>query len=96
MPIYEYTCKKCSHIHDAMRTIASRDEPIECPECGSMECSRNITHALGAVDTTLTPDKATSGQFSQLMDKMKRGHPESAHSSLDRASSRNGGLWGNN
>jgi len=96
MPIYEYTCESCSHTHDAMRTIASRDEPIECPECGSSECKRNITSALGAVDTTLTPDKATGGQFSQLMDKMKRSSTKDAHATLDRASSRNAGMWGNN
>ena len=96
MPIYEYTCKQCNHVHDSMRSIDSRDSPIDCPECEHNECSRNITGAMGAVDTLLTPDRATGGQYSQLMDKMKRGTPKSYHESLDRSSNRNGSIWGNN
>ncbi len=96
MPIYEYTCKQCNHVHDSMRSIDSRDEPIECPECASMECSRNITGAMGAVDTTLTADKATGGQFSEIVDRMKRGTPKQYHETLDRSVNRDGGIWGNN
>ncbi len=96
MPIYEYTCKKCNHVHDEMRSIDSRDSSIDCPECNHKECSRNITGAMGAVDTNLTPDKATGGQYSELMNKMKRGTPKSYHETLDRSSNRDGGIWGNN
>jgi putative FmdB family regulatory protein len=90
MPIYEYTCKKCDHVHDEMRSIDSRDSPIDCPECEHNECSRNITGAMGAVDTLLTPDRATGGQFSQMIDKIKRGTPKSYHKNLDRTSNHNG------
>ena len=96
MPIYEYTCKKCNHVHDEMRSIDSRDSPIDCPECEHKECSRNITGAMGAVDTNLTADRVTGGQYSELMDKMKRGTPKSYHKNLDRSTSRNGSIWGNN
>jgi putative FmdB family regulatory protein len=96
MPIYEYTCNKCNHVHDAVRSVDNRDSPIECPECASMDSIKNVTGAMGAVDTKLTPDKATGGQYSQLMDKMKRGTPKAYHETLDRSSSRNGSIWGNN
>ena len=51
---------------------------------------------MGAVDTNLTPDKATGGQYSELMNKMKRGTPKTYHDTLDRSSNRDGGIWGNN
>ena len=46
MPIYEYTCTKCDHVHDDIRTVANRDEPIDCPECEHNECSRNILNRM--------------------------------------------------
>ena len=96
MPIYEYTCNQCNHVHDAVRSVDNRDSPIESPECASMDSIKNVTGAMGAVDTKLTPDPATGGKYSQLMDKMKRGTPKAYHESLDRSSNRNGSIWGNN
>jgi hypothetical protein len=51
---------------------------------------------MGAVDTLLTPDRATGGQFSQMIDKIKRGQPKAYHDTLDRTSNHNGSIWGNN
>jgi len=51
---------------------------------------------MGAVDTTLTADKATGGQFSEITDRIKRGTPKQYHETLDRAANRDGGIWGNN
>ena len=97
MPIYEYTCTKCDHVHDDIRTVANRDEPIDCPECEHNECSRNILNSvMAAVDTNLTPDKATGGQYSEMIDKMKHGTPKSYHETLDRGTNQNGSIWGNN
>ena len=33
MPIYEYQCKKCTLIWEAIRPIAMKNEPLKCP-CG--------------------------------------------------------------
>jgi putative FmdB family regulatory protein len=33
MPLYEYKCKRCSHVVEIMHGI--NDKPVrECPECG--------------------------------------------------------------
>ena len=33
MPIYQYRCQQCRHLHEAMQKVS--DPPItECPECG--------------------------------------------------------------
>jgi putative FmdB family regulatory protein len=34
MPIYEYECLSCQHPFDALLSVANRDEPQPCPECG--------------------------------------------------------------
>ncbi len=34
MPTYDYACVACGGF-DAMRTVAERDEPVACPDCGS-------------------------------------------------------------
>ena len=50
---------------------------------------------MAAVDTNLTPDKATGGQYSEMIDKMKRGTPKAYHETLDRGTNQNGSIWGN-
>jgi putative FmdB family regulatory protein len=34
MPTYDYACAGCGGF-DAFRTLAARDEPAACPECGA-------------------------------------------------------------
>lgn len=42
MPIYEYACKKCQHILDALQKIG--DDPlVDCPECGKPELRRLLS-----------------------------------------------------
>lgn len=44
MPIYEYKCKKCSHIFEIMQS--SKDEKegeIMCPRCGAKESVKVIS-----------------------------------------------------
>ncbi|MEO8937542.1 MAG: zinc ribbon domain-containing protein [Burkholderiaceae bacterium] len=33
MPTYDYACPACGGF-DALRTLARRDEPVACPDCG--------------------------------------------------------------
>lgn len=35
MPIYEYKCPQCTKEIEKIRKIAEREDPLECPECGS-------------------------------------------------------------
>jgi putative FmdB family regulatory protein len=43
MPIYEYTCKKCSQGFDALRWASEKDKPVICPRCGSEETERRLS-----------------------------------------------------
>ncbi len=40
MPIYEYRCKKCSHVFELMRRLSARDDKAPCPECKSRATTR--------------------------------------------------------
>ena len=42
MPIYEYACKSCEHVLDALQKM-SDDPLIECPECGKPSLKRLIS-----------------------------------------------------
>lgn len=35
MPIYRYKCPKCNYSIKKIREIGERDEPLECPKCGT-------------------------------------------------------------
>ena len=44
MALYEYKCAECEERFDLMRPMAAADEPADCPECGSVESRRVISH----------------------------------------------------
>ena len=42
MPIYEYQCRKCEHLFDALQKI--NEEPlVDCPSCGENTLKRLIS-----------------------------------------------------
>ena len=43
MPIYEYECQKCGHVFDKFVRSMSAPLQVECPECHSTDCRKNIT-----------------------------------------------------
>ena len=43
MALYEYKCADCEEKFDAMRSMSAADDPVECPDCGSMESRRLIS-----------------------------------------------------
>jgi len=98
MPNYGYECNKCEHYFEEVHSIADREKPTQekCPSCGKSNCVvkswRDVTPGLSA-DTTLTPDKASGGRWSELMSRMKQNMPEYAKKKLDRASDMRGTRW---
>lgn len=34
MPSYNYSCEKCEHTTELMRTISKRNDPLKCEKCG--------------------------------------------------------------
>ena len=91
MPTYDYQCETCNHQFDRFEKISSRDEPCKepCPECNENKVRRGWFNApVGGVDATLTANKATGGQWNQLMEKMKKSPVmgRDAKANLDRTS----------
>lgn len=80
MPMYDYYCEKCSKLWEENLPMSKRNLPCKspCPICkedGGVK--KNITGFPGVnVDTTLTPDKATGGKWSEITNKIKSGLPE--------------------
>lgn len=112
MPVYEYYCNKCEHTFDEVLPMSRYNEPCEnpCPKCGgggggadddsssssSSSVQRVVSITQMGVDATMTPDKKTGGQFSELMSRMKDGLPKRYRDNLDHASSRTGKRMGSN
>ena len=98
MPTYNYECKKCEHLWEQYTSIADREKPTKepCPKCGKTgevfkswkECTPSVE-----VDMTLTPDKATGGRWTELMNKMKAGAPPRLRGRLDQSNNMRGRRW---
>ena len=43
MPFYEYHCPSCNTGFTLMRTMAERDEPATCPDCGEFTALREVS-----------------------------------------------------
>ena len=43
MPIFEYVCKDCGTEFDDLVSISNRDNPQQCPSCGSTNSERKIS-----------------------------------------------------
>jgi len=96
MPIYEYKCGGCEHVFDEYLTVSDRDKPLKqsCPECGKRSVTKLVSAATMGVDMNCTPDKKTGGDWSRLMDKMKKNTPKRYHEGIDKSTSRSGGKLG--
>ncbi len=98
MPIYEYYCEdtQCNHEFEKMLGMSSRDTPTTepCPECGKKTIKKGVSATTMGVDMNLTPDKATGGDWSRLMDKVKKTASPKYHAGLDAATDNNAGHLG--
>ena len=97
--MYDYQCEACNHQFDRFELIATRDEPCDrpCPDCNETKVRRGWFNApVGGVDANLTPDKATGGQWSQLMNKLKKSKVvnREGQKNLEQASNRTGAKYG--
>ena len=43
MPIYEYRCDTCGNEYEELTRRGTRDEEVECPECGTHESDRVLS-----------------------------------------------------
>ena len=98
MPMYDYQCEKCKHIWESFESYANREKPttVPCTECNATDIIRTIGGFPGiASDTTLTADKKTGGQWSEMMDRVKNSGtvPKRYHDRLDQSTNQSGRKW---
>lgn len=97
MPNYGYVCEGCSYKFEKVLKMSERDVPLKekCPKCNKKKVNKDFETLLPGLgsDTTLTPDKATGGRWSELMNKMKNGLSKKYHSKLENTKSKTGRLW---
>ena len=98
MPNYGFKCEKCENLFECLLSISNRENPLNepCPHClneGSIVKDFQGIRCNLSADSTLTPDKATGGRWSELMGKMKKGLAPRYHGKLDAATNRTGRRW---
>jgi putative FmdB family regulatory protein len=96
MPNYDYLCEACNHPFEAFAPYEDREKACEekCSQCGEKKVIRIIGGFPGlAADTTLTPDKKTGGQWSEMMEKVKSGIPKQYHKNIDKSTNMSGKRW---
>ena len=98
MPIYEYHCSReeCNHQFEEYLTMSNRDKPTTspCPECGENTVKKGVSVTTMGADMNMSPDKATGGDWSKLMTKVKKATPARDHDRLDSYSSNSAGHLG--
>ena len=96
MPTYDYKCDACEHVFEAFHTMNEENTPSKkpCPECGKEKVTKAVSKPAGlGADTTLTPDKKTGGQWSEMMGRIKSGIPKRYHAGLDKSTNLSGRRW---
>lgn len=81
MPIYEYDCAACGDF-TSLRSMADRDQPCDCPECGTLS-KRVILSApslatMSSTQRTAIAANERSSHAPQTLDEYKqsRKHPK--------------------
>jgi len=86
MPIYEYVCTECEHVHEALQKLS--DAPlIDCPACGESTLKKKVSAAgfrlsgSGWYETDFKSDKQKN-----LVDKPKESSAKTDTSSKKESS----------
>ncbi|MBT4530544.1 MAG: zinc ribbon domain-containing protein [Phycisphaerae bacterium] len=98
MPNYEYECDGCKFQFEDIQSMSNDKVPCKnpCPECGEKKVRKGFrTAPVGGADATLTPDKATGGRWSEMMEKIKHSGQVAPkyHDKLDASTKRTGRRW---
>lgn len=100
MPLYEYKCKECGITTEIITSVTNRDSDAKvtgCPGClkkGVLE--RIVSNIMIASDSTLSPNKATGGQWNALIDKITNtgaGIDNTAKKNLEQTKHNRGRRW---
>ena len=77
MPAYDYKCKSCENIFEQFRSISKRNDPSECPKCGSTEVEMAFgTCSLNIGDPTHLGVNKTDSGWKEVLTRMQKKHPK--------------------
>ena len=75
MPTYDKKCNECDELFEVRCRIAEKDEPKECPHCGSMDSVYMLsTPVLSRHSERLMTHKKDSG-FGEVLSKISERNP---------------------
>lgn len=70
MPIYDFRCKSCKHEWTVMCSIATKDDPKVCPECGNIESEQVILGAPSLGDPVRLGVRKMDDGFREVLSKV--------------------------
>jgi putative FmdB family regulatory protein len=79
MPTYDYACSACGGF-DAIRSVAQRDEPARCPECGLVAprvfiAAPRLALMEGATRSALATNERARHEPKSSRDYVRLKHP---------------------
>ena len=78
--MYDYRCEKCEKLWEEHLSMSNSDKPCgeKCPHCGADDTVKKHVGGFPGVnvDATLTPDKATGGRWSEVMNRINNSLPD--------------------
>ncbi len=74
MPTYDYACPDCGGF-DALRTLARRDEPAACPDCGTSSPRVMVTAPRLALMASGTRDAIATNERASHAPRSSRDQP---------------------
>ncbi len=74
MPTYDYACPGCGGF-DALRTVACRDEPVACPDCGTASPRVLVTAPRLALMASGTRHAITTNERAAHAPRSSRDEP---------------------
>lgn len=67
MPTYEFECDRCADLVTEMRSIATRDEPLQCAVCG--ELRRRIVSGPAVRLSALSKAERADPKYDRMVDR---------------------------
>jgi putative FmdB family regulatory protein len=62
MPIYEYRCKSCGTISEFLVGINSKDQSLNCKQCGDSQLEKMISISHSSKSEKTTPGHTCCGR----------------------------------
>jgi len=62
MPLYEYRCAQCGRRFEVLQRVGADHDGVACPQCGSVEVSKQLSTFAASVGGVPAPCGAPSSR----------------------------------